>query len=1364
MRGQGSPNSKLHHISSVRWLVNPVIDSFFFTFVAALIGTCPLCQAFQQARPFGPVVESPADPLRTTNTGTPGSHTFDPGQQSDSRQVEMRLRMTWGGGNSDQWQGTVRVTNPSANQPGTISAARTISLANDSPGSIRCSGPTLSVNQLSPTNFGGADFTLTAAPDSKLEVELHSVVSPDRHYQTTVSVTQLIDGNFSATMDSQLNQFSVSRAPGDRIRVSVNQRSLVFQPNDLMSLFVQPNLTGESTKSARCRFQIVPARGNSPVLWSRSFDFELDQSGSSERKQLEIPVPTTEGVYDLVIDLEPDGYRVPIGGRRTVASRRVQFVVLDDQAPRSPADVAWRMTEEIKPEQIAGNGLGQLIRMANRSLGTDYGTLVPHGDQKLIQLEPGGWRAVELKTTKPGTPHVIEIEYRADRPMAMGLSVLQADPTGQIPLIGCDSGVTVPRPVYYESNNPDANPSMRFHRVVFWPGASSPYLLIANRDETEVATFGKIRVYSGPARLSAGDTLGANSESDARNATSFPKRKLMAFYEAPLFPENFDSHEYKDPEIEQPLDDWVTFYDGADRLVQYLKANSYRGAYITVASEGSSIFPCESLDATPKYDSGVFFSNGCDPVRKDVLEMLMQMFDREGLTLVPTVAMAGPLPEIEATRINSGVNNFDLVDFRNNKRTREQSTIPFYNPLDPDVQSAVTDVISELAQRYSHHSAFESVAVICRGDTYTGLPGQQWGYDPSTVARFRSDTGIEAATGDLLGAEQDAWISWRAERMTAWYAAMLGAVQKEKPGGQLFLAPVDLNRGEEISSALSPRIHFSTDFQDVMLRMGFESGIEEKHPGIVLLEPRRMAPNQALASERVEVQVENSNNARQFFRANSPHGSLFTHRMTWAHFAELQQHHPFHQQRSPLTRLQQLTPSGMYNRQRLIQSLRSNDSQTLIDGGILLPSGQDAAIAEVTHIFNQLPAVPFDDVEMTGSRTSGSPVMVRQVRAGDDWYFYAVNNSPWPVLTTIRFDAAEAKRIESLSSSAAEVNGDGNLALVQLEPFGLFGGRIGAGQSGAAGPAREFEFVFSDSAIGPMNEHLRQVQEKLVLAGKTQPVDVLVNADFETFDKPTLDGWQLGDQATARVRLENTDGYSGNGSLRMASEGQTVWIRSNEFPVPSTGRISVSVWIRTENPDVQPPLRIAVEGRSTTGDYYRFGLVDAGTERGDSRRIERTWQRFAVHFDDLPVEGLTRLRIGFDLMGAGNVQIDSVRVYDRWLDEYDSRTLTQLLASAGQLLTRTETQDSGRRILESYWPRFLDEHFELSNRELHDWEPNERAGHPANETAPPVAIPESVFTDPISEDQAGERLPEMDIRNRPARRGLRNGFPGERRR
>ena len=53
-----------------------------------------------------------------------------------------------------------------------------------------------------------------------------------------------------------------------------------------------------------------------------------------------------------------------------------------------------------------------------------------------------------------------------------------------------------------------------------------------------------------------------------------------------------------------------------------------------------------------------------------------------------------------------------------------------------------------------------------------------------------------------------------------------------------------------------------------------------------------------------------------------------------------------------------------------------------------------------------------------------------------------------------------------------------------------------------------------------------------------------------------------------------------------------------------------------------------------------------------------------------------------------------MEIFDRWFDENDSKAITQLLATASTLLSTPATYDRCRRLLESYWPRFLTKHFE----------------------------------------------------------------------
>ena len=174
-----------------------------------------------------------------------------------------------------------------------------------------------------------------------------------------------------------------------------------------------------------------------------------------------------------------------------------------------------------------------------------------------------------------------------------------------------------------------------------------------------------------------------------------PTRLLAAYFDKPLFPENFSASEMADEGTGRSLRDWVTFYEGGKRLVEYLKHVGYNGAVVCVARQGSTIYPSLALNPTPKYDTGTLFSTGQDPVRKDVLEMLFRLFDREGLKLVPAVQFSSTLGDLEASCARPGneAEGIRLTGARGERGANLQGTdhgmAPHYNPLDPRVQDAM---------------------------------------------------------------------------------------------------------------------------------------------------------------------------------------------------------------------------------------------------------------------------------------------------------------------------------------------------------------------------------------------------------------------------------------------------------------------------------------------------------------------------------------------------------------------------------------------------------------------------------------------------------------------------------------------------
>jgi hypothetical protein len=118
-------------------------------------------------------------------------------------------------------------------------------------------------------------------------------------------------------------------------------------------------------------------------------------------------------------------------------------------------------------------------------------------------------------------------------------------------------------------------------------------------------------------------------------------------------------------------------------------------------------------------------------MRKDVLEALFRLFDREQLQLIPAVDFAAPLPELEAVRRHGTdeTQGIEWVGADGNTWCQtyaaRRGLAPYYNPLDPRVQEAMLNVVREIATRYASHAAFTGLAVRLSGSGYGQLPGPE---------------------------------------------------------------------------------------------------------------------------------------------------------------------------------------------------------------------------------------------------------------------------------------------------------------------------------------------------------------------------------------------------------------------------------------------------------------------------------------------------------------------------------------------------------------------------------------------------------------------------------------------------------------
>lgn len=959
------------------------------------------------------------------------------------------------------------------------------------------------------------------------------------------------------------------------------------------------------------------------------------------------------------------------------------------------------LPSHVLPSGMMGGGMIPGMRKGPLSSGAiqPWSYAIGRDTRKLVQLGAGdratepSWQAYTLAIRQVGVPHAIEIEYPANMPQNLGLSIFEAGAAGEGDVTAIHSGVYVP-----EEAAP-LPPQIETHRILFWPRTRTPILVVMNRRPRGFAAYGKIKVEQLAAHL---------PEATAQPAPASPQsagpRLLAAYLQQPVFPENFSASEALDPQTRRTFQDWQSFYEGGTRLVEYLKHTGRNTLFIQAVGDGTALYPSLHVRATPRYDSGMLSSEGHDPIHKDVLEMLLRITDREQLTLIPGVRFTGALIplEIERRRPDGAGVGIELVGgdgrtYAARYRTDPGSS-PLYNPLDPRVQAAMLGVVRELVARYGQHPSFGGVSIELSAQTFAQLPGVAWGLDDRTMGDFAASQGITLPMAgpdrfrlraEMLSQEplRAKWLWWRAERLAAFYLRLQAEVSRGRPGARLYLSPVGLWESIDAERELRRMLPQGTAPIEPLLAVGFAPRLYQGPGQPTLLRPQEAAPSEALSTGVLNLELNESRELDQEFPQAINLGGLFFHP---THERPLSSFDATGMFRGSSVRIAaQASPSGAWNRQRFAHAMATLDPLILADGGAQLPLGQEGAIRDLVAVYRALPAVRFQTLG-----DASQPLVVRYWQGDRETYTYMVNDSPWPATLRIKVAGAAGLVPESLSRKKLAAPAAGGIWEISFEPFEVVGARFAA---------VGVKFSEPQASLGPqVTQQLKQqVNDLSARLGTLMPLeaspesplmawnlqDKLPSPGFElpTSREEPLPGWGANVQPGVEVQIETEGMHSGKSCCHIQSRGPIATLASPTFDPPHTGILLMSVWIRTAGNGPQSPLRLAIEGTRRDGPYYRFAPIGAGP---GSPPLDGEWRSFLFRVDDLPLAGLTDLRVRFDLMGAGNVMIDDVQLSTVMITGPELVHLRKNVATARFAIDANRPCDA-RRLLSGYWPRLL---------------------------------------------------------------------------
>ena len=801
------------------------------------------------------------------------------------------------------------------------------------------------------------------------------------------------------------------------------------------------------------------------------------------------------------------------------------------------------------------------------------------------------------------------------------------------------------------------------------------------------------------------------------------ERLLGAYLEKPLFPENFCSGEALDPAAQGTFDDWTTFYFGARRLVEHLKRVGYNGAVISVACDGSAIYPSRRLEPTPKYDTGVFFTSGQDPVRKDVLEMLFRLFDREGLKLIPAVQFASPLPELERVRRGGGAGAAELEWIGPQGQTwlaavpTNQGLAPYYNPLQPRVQEAMLRVVAELAERYGEHSAFSGLALQLGPDTFAQLPDEQWGFDDATIARFEKETSLKvrgvgkerfAQRAEFLTEDRPkSWLEWRAAALADFYRLTREQIAASNPDAPLYLATAELLTSRPLQQALRPALPRQSNVIDALLQHGLDVKYLNEMPKVVVFRPQRFAPLATLAGQAAGIEANRATELDRLFGGGDYVGAQLFHETAPLRLPSFDAVSPFGAENTSTYFAAHVTPAGVHGRRRFIHNLATLDAQAMLDGGLMTPLGGEETLRPFVEIFRQLPAERFQSV--TPASGKSQPLVVRTLSRDGKSYVYVVNDSPWPAvadLDLVSLSPFQAAALGGATPPTLQRTGDVSRWTVKLQAFDVQAVALSA----AKVKVSDWRVTLHDQMLADLSQQVQDTRTRANVLRSPHVLNALENPGFETTAPSAVPGWIHAKGNGLRVESDASQAHSGKHSLHVRSQKEIVWVRSEPIRPPASGRLQVGVWIKVRDAQQQPELRLCLDDRQ---GYYRIQTLGAG----GGKKLNEQWTEYRLLIENIPQAGLGELRVGFDLMNAGEVWIDDVQLFDAWLSDKEQLELLKSIDAADFNLERGAVADC-QRFLEGYWPRFLHDHVPLAPRVADRSPPPRTPTEPATATKP----------------------------------------------
>jgi hypothetical protein len=890
----------------------------------------------------------------------------------------VRVRFEWKSERPEAWAGVLETSQ------GTVADVASLGVDGDEAGTLWADGKCLWLGRRNPCTHDGFELSVIAPPSAHLSFTLQAPGAGGLRQRFECLLADLEADRKCLSAKSAALQLSVRRAPGDALRIVVDRANLIYRPGEAFHATLVPDVLAamRPTERAKLKWWLGPTR-TGETLQQGSLPLGKKTAAMCEGKGLpvEIPLPSEEGAVSVHFCLSAAG---PSELRSSV-----QLLVLAKQTPGeantgTPADhLIDRFSQaEIESERrLEPTHLQQQARAQSAA----FDLSGPTTAEVAVPAEPRvDWIALRLRLKHPQRPHRLVLHVAANGGESLGASLLEPDARGELKKQTLDTGIVLAG----EEASDEVWASTR-HEILFWPQICDPVLLLHDLASGHRPRVAEIEIYE-------------VAPPPVRQSQSSPvtEHRLIGPYLAkPLFSENFGGPKVFDARADECLEDWETFHAAATHVADYLVHNGYNSLLVGALADGATIYPSACLEPTRRYDSGALLAAGQIPIRKDFLELLYRVFDREQLTLIPELQFSCPLPALERQLVDaSAAEGIELVgaDGRTARdhRGQLQEALPDYNPLDPHVQESVLAAVREVVQRYQHHPSFRGVAIEVSRCGYLQLPGLDWGYDSATVRRFEHDTGLTVdgtAGGDiyqhrhavLIGEARAAWVRWRCQELAKFYRRLGETMATAAPNARLILACKQMLSDPSGNEEVRHEIRTRGRLAELLAARGIDFSLLGDAPRLVVLKPAVWRPSgnveEGLLDEALS-QTASYGTALQF-----PSMGVLNYRPPRSlRVADFDRVSPWQPAQTRLTIV--ASPSTRESRRRFVRGLAETDAQMIFDGGWTVPLGQEHATEGLRRIALAIPPIPF--YRVPGEEQSA---IVHVARHNKKTYIYAVN-------------------------------------------------------------------------------------------------------------------------------------------------------------------------------------------------------------------------------------------------------------------------------------------------------------------------------------------------------------------------------------